>query len=75
MFSLDRCLVDDLTETVGITETGLHLTGSSSEQFCRKSEISTTEELQTHFQTSPEFSYTCRVMFVTLQACIPSVCA
>lgn len=61
---LDHCFVDQVTETVQIFDVDLDTTASSLNTHYRRSEVSSTEELNAHLQHSRALPHTCRVMFV-----------
>lgn len=68
MLFLDHCFVDQVTEAVQILDVDLDTTVSSLDVHYRRSEVSSTEELNAYFQQSRELPRTCRVMFVAFRA-------
>lgn len=70
---LDHCFVDQVTEAVQIFDVDLDTTVSSLVPY-RRSEVSSTEELNAHLQHSRELPRTCRVMFVDFELLVFGCC-
>lgn len=62
MSSFDRYCVDRVIEPVQILEIGQDATSLPATSSYERSDFSTTEELEEHFQNTPNKPYKCRLM-------------